>query len=79
MELIEEKKKADAAREIKLFAHSKVKILNGRYGPYITDGTKNARVPKDVAPETLDLAQCESLLESAPARRGGKKARPRKT
>ena len=79
VELIEEKKKADAAREIKLFAHSKVKILNGRYGPYITDGTKNARVPKDVAPETLDLAQCESLLESAPARRGGKKARPRKT
>ena len=75
LEIIEAKKLADAQREIKLFEGTDVKILNGRYGPYITDGSRNARIPKDREPASLELEECQALLEAAPprGRRGGKK------
>ena len=91
LELIEAKKLADAQRLIRQFPDSPVRILNGRFGPYVTDGSKNARVPKDVDPLTLDMAACLLLLENAkPAfgrGRGAKKptagaaeaAKPKKT
>ena len=67
LQLIAEKKEFDANREIKVFDGTDVKILRGRYGPYITNGEKNARIPKDVEdPANLDLATCEELLEKAP-------------
>ena len=62
-----EKKEFDANREIKVFEGTDIKILRGRYGPYITDGNKNARMPKDVEdPASLDLKTCEELIEKAP-------------
>ncbi|MCP4334306.1 MAG: DNA topoisomerase I [Gammaproteobacteria bacterium] len=65
--LVAEKKEFDANREIKVFADTDIKILRGRYGPYITDGIKNARIPKDVEdPATLDLQTCQELIEKAP-------------
>ena len=74
LELIEEKKKADASRLIQDFAGEGIQVLNGRYGPYITDKSKNARVPKDRDPATLTLEECKELLAAAPARgRRGKK------
>jgi DNA topoisomerase-1 len=67
LELVRDKKEFDANREIKLFAGTDIKILRGRYGPYITDGVKNARIPKDVEdPETLTLEVCQELIEKAP-------------
>ena len=49
-------------------------MLNGRYGPYITDKAKNARVPKDRDPKSLTLEECKELLAAAPERgRRGKK------
>jgi DNA topoisomerase-1 len=67
LELIREKKEFDANREIKLFEGTDIKILRGRYGPYITDGVKNARIPRDVEdPETLSLESCQELIEKAP-------------
>ncbi len=67
LELIAEKKEFDANREIKVFDGTDIKILRGRYGPYITDGVKNARIPKDVEdPATLDLETCQELIEKAP-------------
>jgi DNA topoisomerase-1 len=57
-----------------------LKILAGRYGPYVTDGTTNASIPKTTAPETLTYAQAAELLaarrDAAPAPRRGR-ARPR--
>ena len=55
-------------------------MLNGRYGPYITDKQKNARVPKDREPKSLTLEECIELLAAAPVRgRRGKKKTAKKT
>jgi len=74
LELVAEKKEFDANREIKIFEGTDIKILRGRYGPYITDGVKNARIPKDVEdPETLTLETCQELIEKAPLPRSKRK------
>jgi DNA topoisomerase I len=70
LELIEEKKRADANRLIRDFPEAGIQILNGRYGPYITNGEKNARVPKDREPRELSREDCDALLAAAPERRG---------
>lgn len=79
LELIEEKKQQDAQRFIKSFEAEGIQVLNGRYGPYITDGSKNARIPKDQEPAELSLEACQELLAAAPQRRGRGKtaAKPR--
>jgi DNA topoisomerase-1 len=67
LELVRDKKEFDANREIKVFEGTEIRVLRGRYGPYITDGVKNARIPKDVEdPETLTLETCEELIAKAP-------------
>ena len=77
LEVVKEKIEADKNKVIKIFDDSDVQILRGRYGPYITNGSKNARIPKDTEPESLSLETCLELLEKAkakPARgRGAKK------
>lgn len=79
LEVIAEKKKADAEKEIKIFREEGISVLNGRYGPYVTDGNKNARIPKDTDPKSLSLADCQKLIEEAPAPRRGKKAKKKTT
>lgn len=78
LELIEAKKQADAERFIKSFDAEGIQVLKGRYGPYITDGNKNARVPKERDPASLTLVECEALLAAAPERRRGKKKAAKK-
>ncbi len=75
LELVEEKIEADAAKQIKIFIEDGISILNGRWGAYITNGEKNARVPKETDPLSLSLSDCEALLEAAPVRRGRKAAK----
>ena len=50
-----------------------VKLMKGRYGPYVTDGTTNATVPDSDDPTTITLEQAVSLIEGRVARGGGKK------
>ncbi len=68
LEVIAAKVLADANRIIQEFPAEKIQVLNGRYGPYITDAAKNARVPKDRDPKTLTLEECQALLAVAPAK-----------
>ncbi|MGI9247456.1 MAG: DNA topoisomerase I [Woeseiaceae bacterium] len=80
LELIEAKKIEDANRIIQDFEDEGIQVLNGRYGPYITDKAKNARVPKDREPKSLTLEECKELLAAAPerGRRGKKKVAKKK-
>jgi DNA topoisomerase-1 len=62
-----------ANRTIKVFPGTDIQVLNGRYGPYITDGEKNGKIPKDRDPASLTQAECEALLaEGKPVRKGGR-------
>lgn len=79
LELIAEKKEQDANRIIKTFNDGEIQILRGRFGPYITDGNKNAKIPKDREPESLTLEECLKAIEEAPERRRrGKKKTAKK-
>ena len=69
LEIVAEKKHADAEREIKVFEGGSIRILKGRYGPYLTDGKKNARVPKGGDPTLIGLEEAKRLIEAAPPRR----------
>ena len=77
LELIEEKKIEDTNRIIQDFEEDGIQVLNGRYGPYVTDKAKNARVPKDREPESLTLEECKELLAAAPLR--GRRGKKKKT
>ncbi len=68
LELITAKTEADKAKYINQFEGTKIAVLNGRFGPYITDGTKNAKIPKDTDPASITLKQAEVMLKEAPAR-----------
>jgi DNA topoisomerase-1 len=72
LEVIREKEIADANRLILDFPDAKIQVLNGRYGPYITDKERNAKIPKDRDPKTLSLDECQALLAAAPVRTFGK-------
>ncbi|MEM9895379.1 MAG: type I DNA topoisomerase [Bacteroidota bacterium] len=71
IELIHEKREADANKYIKTFDEDEnVAVLNGRWGPYIKFGNKNVKIPKDKEPESLTYEECKELAEKAPAKRG---------
>lgn len=67
-ELYKAKLEKDANKYIKEFA-SGIKVVNGPYGPYITDGKKNAKIPKDIEPANLTEEECKKLIDEAPARK----------
>lgn len=72
LEVIREKEIADANRLILDFPDAGIQVLNGRYGPYITDKERNAKIPKDKEPKSLTLPECQALLAAAPVRTFGK-------
>jgi len=75
LELIEQKELTDAQKQIKIFEEEGISVLNGRYGPYITDGKKNARVPKDVEPSSLTLEKCLVVIADTPESRERRKSK----
>ncbi len=82
LELIAAHQQAAANKVLQEFSGSAVQILNGRFGPYITDGQKNVRLPKGREPVSLTLAECESLLRAAPEKKkvaARRRAAPTKT
>lgn len=73
IELVEAKLSGARQNILKEFEGSPIQVLAGRYGPYITDGAKNANVPKGTEPDAVTLEQAKQLLAEAPERKGGKK------
>jgi DNA topoisomerase-1 len=69
-ELFKEKLAKDAAKNINEFPGD-IKILNGPYGPYVTDGKKNARIAKDQDPAKLTEAEAKKILAEAPTKKRG--------
>ncbi len=81
LEVIAEKKIEDANKIIKVFEEQNIQILNGRYGPYITDGNKNVKIPKDQNPAAYTLEECEKMIAEAPEKKAWgkrKKTAPKK-
>ena len=72
LEVIRQKIEADANRIITDFTTDGIQVLNGRYGPYVTDGKKNAKIPKDRQPKSLTLEECRALIAAAPERGAGR-------
>jgi DNA topoisomerase-1 len=75
-ELYAAKLAKDAARNIADFGT--IKVLQGPYGPYVTDGKKNARIPKSTDASKLTEAAAAELLAKAPAKRRGSRRRTSK-
>lgn len=65
IELINEKRQAEANRHIKTLGEGEemIQILNGRYGPYVTYKGKNYKIPKEQDPAQLDALHCLMLIE----------------
>ena len=71
VELIENKRVADANKTIKSFPENgDIVVLNGRFGPYIKAGKKNVKIPKGKEPTELTLEECITLAENTPEKKG---------
>lgn len=77
VELIVNKRVEEANRELKTFDEEPdLKILNGRYGPYISFNKSNYKIPKSVSdPTALTLEQCKEIIANQPAPKAKRTAR----
>lgn len=78
LELYDAKLKAEAEKNIADFGDG-IKVLNGRFGPYITDGAKNAKIPKGTDPKSITHDEAKKLLAEAPAKKGRRRATRKKS
>jgi len=80
IEIIEEKRKKIRESIIKEFTEDvAVKILKGRWGPYISYNKKNYKIPKTTDPKTLTFDDCKKIIESTGTKTTTKKAAAKKT
>jgi len=61
---------------------NELKLMDGRYGPYVTDGKVNATLPKSIEPDALTLEEAIGLIDAkiakGPAKKKKRKAAPKK-
>ena len=68
IELIEEKRVKDSQKLIREFPEdAELKVLNGRWGPYIAQGKNNYKIPKGKDPLSLTFEDCQQIIKEAPA------------
>ncbi|MDD2635221.1 MAG: topoisomerase C-terminal repeat-containing protein, partial [Bacteroidales bacterium] len=71
IEIIEEKKKSVKEAFSRTFDEMPgLKVLKGRYGPYISFEKKNYRIPKNYDPETITLEECKTIIEKKNSKTG---------
>ncbi len=74
IELIEGKRTDDKNKLIKTFTEEpEIQILNGRYGPYISFGKSNFKIPKSKEPATLTLEECRAIIKTGGTKPAKKK------
>lgn len=67
VELIEAKRDKDKNAVVKVFEQEPdLKILNGRWGPYISYQKNNYKIPKKISAEELSLEECLTIINNAP-------------
>lgn len=78
--LIVEKRTAKDERTIKVFEKEKIQILKGPYGPYIKQGLRNYKIPKEKIDAAADitLEEAKAIIEDVKANPPKKKAPPKK-
>ncbi|MCB9057806.1 MAG: DNA topoisomerase I [Calditrichae bacterium] len=69
LQLIAENEEKKNNRVISEFQNGDIQVLRGRYGPYVTNGKVNARIPKDKTPEELTEQECIELIEKTAAKK----------
>ncbi|MDR0295576.1 MAG: type I DNA topoisomerase [Prevotellaceae bacterium] len=62
VELIEEKRKKEREKFIKIFEKEDIQVLNGRFGPYIVHAGANYRISKGKDPAALSLDDCKTII-----------------
>jgi len=85
IELIEAKREAERNKFIKVFEENpEVQLLNGRWGPYLSIGDRNYKLPKGKDPKSLTLEECLAIAKEQPGtakktfKRGGAKTAAKK-
>ncbi|GAB4287549.1 MAG: type I DNA topoisomerase [Marinilabiliales bacterium] len=63
--IINEQLEKNNKKIIKEFKEKNIQVLNGRYGPYISQNKKNYRIPKKINPESITLDECLNIIEKA--------------
>ena len=56
-------------------SEGEIKVMDGRYGPYVTDGNVNATLPKGTEPKEVTLEQAITLIDERAAKGPAKKKR----
>ena len=64
IQLIEQSKTEDSKKHILEFPEEGIRILKGRYGPYITQNKKNYKIPRGTDPESLTLEDCMKIIQN---------------
>ena len=73
IELVQAKQAGAKVSVLRTYEGSDLQVLDGRYGPYITDGKKNANLPKGTKPEDITLEEAVKLVAAAPAKKAAAK------
>jgi DNA topoisomerase-1 len=79
IELITEKRKKETEKTIREFpGNTDMKILNGRYGAYISYKKRNYKIPKGKDPKELTLEDCLSIVKETEPSKPGRTSRKKK-
>lgn len=81
IQLIEEKREQQANRNIKVFEEVKpaIEVLNGPYGPYLKQGRRNFRIPKETEAAAITLEEAQQIIASAGEKKPRKSTRKKKS